>query len=161
MRQTGQVCSDRQTDRQTAEQIARPPPPCSLLVPSLQRRGSWSVSPSSPVPLVVNWAPARPRPFIASICQSLQAWMVPETLYKWGPSLPFHPSIPLMLSLSPRADRSDPGLHRAVTHQKPLVECGQVVDVLPDTSKVSVPKSHPCTFEELTLWHLHILSPKS
>lgn len=44
-----------------------------------------------------------------------------------------------------------------MTQQKQLVECGQVVDVLPDSYKVSVPKSYPCTCEEPTLWHLHIL----
>lgn len=83
---------------------------------SLQWLGFWSMSPSSPAPLAVNWAPARPRPFIASICQSLQAWMLPETLYKWGAS--FHLYLTLSLHLfnalsSLRANRSDPGLFGA------------------------------------------------
>lgn len=51
--------------------------------------------PSSLAPLVVNWAPARPRPFIASICQSLQAWIVRKTLYKWRAYSPLHLSLSL------------------------------------------------------------------
>lgn len=111
------------TDRQAAEQIAKLPPPCSSLVLLYSDEGPGPCPPSSPALLAVNWAPARPRPFIASICQSLQAWMVPETLYKWGASFHLYltPSVHLFNALSipeskqvwPRAVRGKQWLNKS------------------------------------------------
>lgn len=118
--QIGQICPDGQTGSWTNCQTSSS---LQFTCSSLQWWGSWSMSPSSPAPLAVNWAPARPCPFIASICQSLQAWMVPETLYKWGTSFHLYlaPSLHLFNALSileskqvwPRAVRGKQWLNKS------------------------------------------------
>lgn len=103
----------RQTDGQL-NKLQHLPLPAVHLFLLYRGEGPGPCPPSSPAPLVVNWAPARPRPFIASICQSLRAWMLPETLYKSPPISPIALHL-YYLSLSPsnRANRSDPGQFRA------------------------------------------------
>lgn len=100
------------TDRQLNKLPGLPLPVVHLFC-LYRGKGPGPCPPLLPMPLVVNWAPARPRPFIASICQSLQSWMVPESLYKWRGSSLLHVAPSLSVYPSQRANRPGPGQSRA------------------------------------------------